>query len=235
MSEARDDFPQNALRRSFHYRDLLAAGARFRPLNDATVAFSYGRADEFEAARRLGLADLSVLPRTGFKGARIAAWLSEQGITLGEASNVAYPGANGVLAARLAPGEVLILGPLDGEEHRIAALERAWSYECVGVWPVPRRDASFWFMVTGKHSAATFAKICGVDLRAKSFADHRIAQTSVARSNCIVIHADCGAVPAFHLLGDSASASFVWRSVLDAMAEFGGAPIGLDALLALSD
>jgi sarcosine oxidase, subunit gamma len=79
-----------------------------------------------------------------------------------------------------------------------------------------------------------FAKICGVDLRASSFANHRIAQTSVARSNGIVIRSDLGGVPAYHLLGDSASASFVWRSVLDAMDEFGGAPVGLDALLKLS-
>jgi len=79
-----------------------------------------------------------------------------------------------------------------------------------------------------------FAKICGVDLRPKSFADHAIAQTSVARTNCIVIRGDIGAMPAYHLLGDSASAGFVWSAVLDAMAEFGGVPVGLDALLRLS-
>ena len=78
--------------------------------------------------------------------------------------------------------------------------------------------------------SALLAKICAVDLRLERFADLRIAQTSVARSNCVVIRADLGALPAFHLLGDSASAEYMWDCLLDAMAEFDGGPIGLDIL-----
>jgi sarcosine oxidase subunit gamma len=234
MSAASPTAPHDALRRSFHYRDLVAAGARFRPLGDSMVAADYGGADEASIARRPGLADLSPLPRAGFKGAKLADWLASKGVAVGAESNRAYPVANGTLAARLAPGEVLLLGSLDGDAGSIAALEQAWSYDDAGVWPVPRRDASFWFMVTGEHSPAMFAKICGVDLRPKSFADQAIAQTSVARTNCIVIRNDLGGVLAYYLLGDSASASFVWKSVLDAMTEFGGAPTGLDGLLKLS-
>lgn len=226
--------PQDALRRTFHYRDIAAAGARFRPLGDGMVAADYGGEDETAAARVLGLADLSPLPRAGFKGPKMADWLASRGAALGTESNRAYQVAGGVLAARLAPGEVLLLGGLDGDSGPIAALEQAWSYDTVGVWPVPRRDASFWFAVAGEKSAAMFAKICGVDLRPKSFANYGIAQTSVARTNCIVIRSDLGGGLAYHLLGDSASAGFVWRAVLDAMAEFDGAPIGLDGLLKLS-
>ena len=226
--------PQDALRRSFHYRDLVAAGARFRPLGDSTIAADYGGEDESAAARVLGLVDLSPLPRAGFKGPKMADWLASRGAALGAESNRAYPITGGTLAARLAPGEVLLLGGLGGDSGPIAALEQAWSYDAAGVWPVPRRDASFWFAVTGEKSAAMFEKICGVDLRPKSFADHAIAQTSVARTNCIVIRGDIGGMPAYHLLGDSASAGFVWSAVLDAMAEFGGVPVGLDALLRLS-
>jgi sarcosine oxidase subunit gamma len=226
--------PTEALRRSFHYRDLVAAGARFRPLGDGMVAADYGGVDEARAAERLGLVDLSPLPRFGFKGPKMAEWLSSQGATLGADSNRAYPVRDGMLAARLAPGEVLLLGNLDGNAGPIAALENAWGYGVAGVWPVPRRDASFWFAVTGESSPAMFAKICGVDLRPKSFANHAIAQTSVARTNCIVIRSDLGSALAYHVLGDSASAGFMWTSVLDAMTEFDGTPVGLDALLALS-
>ena len=79
-----------------------------------------------------------------------------------------------------------------------------------------------------------FAKLCGVDLRVDHFPDLAIAQTSVARSNAIVIRDDLGATPTFHLLGDSASAAYMWDVLLDAMAEFEGAPVGLKALKALS-
>ncbi len=63
--------------RGFLDRKLAEAGAIFDTLAGAAVALEYGdRKAELEAARRLGLADLSVLPRTGFKGARDAARLS---------------------------------------------------------------------------------------------------------------------------------------------------------------
>lgn len=234
MSAAPSAAPQEALRRSFHYRDLMAAGARFKPLGDGMIAADYGGADEIAAAQNLGLADLSPLPRAGFKGPAMADWLASKGAPIGADSNRAYPTPGGMLAARLAPGEVLLLGGLDGDAAAIAGIERAWSYDIAGVWPVPRRETSFWFMVTGDDVAAMFAKICGVDLRPKSFAEFAIAQTSVARTNCIVIRGDLPGVCAFHLLGDSASASFMWTSVLDAMAEFGGTLIGHDALLGLS-
>ena len=224
--------PDAALRRSFHYRDLVAAGARFRRLGDAIVAADYG-ADEVALARRLGLADLSPLPRAGFKGPRMAEWMAERGVPLGPDSNRAYPAGEGALAARLAPGEVLVLGSLDGADETTGRLDRSWSYSAAGVWPVPRRDASFWFLVTGAFTAKMFAKICGVDLRPKAFPNHHIAQTSVARTNAIVVRDDLPDVPAFHLLGDSASASYSWMCLLDAMTEFAGAPVGLDALLTL--
>jgi sarcosine oxidase subunit gamma len=51
----------------------------------------------------------------------------------------------------------------------------------------------------------------------------------------IVIRADLGQVPAFHLLADIASAEYLWGAVLDAMAEFDGGPVGLDALRKLAE
>lgn len=234
MSEGHAARPQEAIRRSFHYRDLVAAGARFRALDDAVVAADYGGAGELEAAQRLGLADLSPLPRTGFKGPRLADWMAMQGFPIGAESNRAYR-KQGSIAARLAATEVVVLGSLDGAEDAVAGLDTAWSYDAAGVWPVPRRDASFWFMVTGESTPAMFAKICGVDLRAKSFPNRQIAQTSVARSTAIIIRDDLASTPAFHLLGDSASASFMWGALLDAMTELGGGPIGLDALLKLRE
>jgi sarcosine oxidase, subunit gamma len=44
------------------------------------------------------------------------------------------------------------------------------------------------------------------------------------------VRADLGELPAFHLLGDSASAGYMWDCLLDAMAEFGGHPVGLAVL-----
>ncbi len=117
------DFP----RRSFVARKLAEAGAGFVALGDAAVALDFGDpAAEAEAARRLGLADLSPVPRTGFKGAGTVEWLAEQGVEVPAESNSAARQSGGELAARLAPGEVLVLGtPERAAEGLPAALDRA--------------------------------------------------------------------------------------------------------------
>ena len=61
-----------------------------------------------------------------------------------------------------------------------------------------------------------------------------LAQTSIARLNGIVARADLGETLAYHLLADSASASYLWAVLTDAMAEFEGRPVGLAALSTIS-
>lgn len=225
--------PADRPRRSPLYRTLAATGAAFAPVGDGTIAESFGPQDD-AVARVLGLADLSPLPRAGWKGRGALAWLAGQGIAGLETDNRAAAQASGILAARLAPTEAVLLGALDGESADLDRLSAAWDIETAGLcFPVPRMDSSFRFAVTGDHAAAMFAKLCGVDLRSKSFADLAIAQTSLARMNAILIRRDRGGVPAFDVLGDWASAEYLWACLIDAMAEFGGRPVGRAALRAL--
>ncbi len=220
----------SGLRKSFVHGPLEAAGAEF---DEFGVAVRVAGADEAAAARRMGLADLSPLPRTGFKGPGALAWAAARGLETGEEPNRAYPQADGLLAAKLAPTEVLILGT--GGEPAVTMLDEAWSMETAeGCYLLPRRETHAWFRLTGTAAPEMFAKLCAVDLRTQAFAPQRIAQTSIARLNGIVIRDDWGAVPAYHLLADSASAEYLWRALLDAMAEFDGAPVGLEALAGLA-
>lgn len=236
-----DASPANPPRRSFIYRALQQAGARFAPINDATIAVDFGKPIEVEVAhaRRLGIADLSVLPRTGFKGAGTVEWLTAQGLAIGPDSNRAYPQPGGELAARLAPTEIFLVDSLAGGGDLMRRLNAAWNWgsgkprTLIG-YPMPRSESHAWFMVTGEHAPAMFAKICGVDLRLHRFAVGAIAQTSVAKMSAIVIRADLGETPAFHLLADSASSEYLWTCVLDAMAEFDGKPVGWSALRRLA-
>jgi sarcosine oxidase subunit gamma len=233
--------PDRAPRRSFIYRVLQHAGARFTPVNDATIAVDYGKAveDEMAQARNMGIADLSVLARTGFKGAGTVEWLTSQGLAIGPDSNRAYPQTGGELAARLAPTEVFLIDSLAGTGDLIHRLNAAWGWgsdkprRLIG-YPMPRSESHAWFMITGERAPTMFAKICGVDLRPHRFAAGAIAQTSVAKMSATVICADLGAVPAFHLLADSASAEYLWLCLCDAMAEFAGAPVGWSALRRLA-
>jgi sarcosine oxidase subunit gamma len=75
-----------------------------------------------------------------------------------------------------------------------------------------------------------FAKLCAIDLRPAKFADLSIAQTSIAKMSAILVRADIGAKPVFHLLVDSAAAVYFCDCLLDAADEFGGRIVGLKAL-----
>lgn len=220
-------------RRSFLYRELDALGAAFEEVNGCAAAMTCGSEAGAEAAqaRSLALCDLSALKRAGYKGWSTADWLREQGVELGDDSNRAYPQADGTRIARLSPGEALLLGDLAGESPLIDRLADSWSMEsAAGCYRVPREDASCWLKITGEHAAAMFAKVCAVDLRPHNFDTNQIAQTNVARLNAIVIRDDLGPALAYDLLTDIASAVYLWHSLLDAMGEFDGKPVGLAAL-----
>jgi sarcosine oxidase subunit gamma len=232
--------PATLKRRSFIYRKLAAAGAEFAEVNGGAVAMRYPARAESEAAiaRRMGLADLSVLPHGGFKGRGTVEWLTAQGLTIGADSNKAYVQAGGELAARLAPTEIFLLDSLQGTGQLISKLNTAWQWAPSAPrpqqgYPMPRQDSHAWFMATGEKTAEMFAKICGVDLRPRHCPVGTIAQTSVAKMNAIVIRADLGSTLAYHLLADIASAEYLWTCVEDAIAEYDGGIVGLAALRSL--
>jgi len=228
--------PSEFPRRSPLYRALTGAGARFVEVSGAALPEDFGAPEaEAETARRMGLADLSPLPRTGFKGKGTPEWLVAQGVKVPDESNRAVAQADGALALRLAPNEIMILGDLAGQGGLPARLNQAWSGEALPPktprgFPLPRQETHAWFLATGTQAPAMFAKLCAVDLRPQSFANGQIAQTSLAKMNGIVARDDRGGVPAYHVLADSASAAYLWACLIDAMAEFEGGTVGLGAL-----
>jgi len=224
--------------RSFHYRTLIREGARFYALTNAALAADYGGDPEIERAqaRRLGLADLSPLPRTGYKGREALRWLRAQGLTIGEENHRAWRQGHShdPVVARLADTEALILSDTGVTVGLCARLARVHTADKPArCYHVPRRDSSAWFAVTGEHAGTMFAKLCGVDLRHHRFPSGSVAQTSLARMNVVVIRSDLSETPVYFLIFDSASTDYLWKCLKDAMAEFDGAAVGHEALLAL--
>lgn len=224
-------------RRSFVYRTLIDSGARFGEISGAAVALDFGDPEgEAEAAGRMGLADLSPLPRTGFKGRGTVAWLTEEGVRIPKEPNRAVRQDDGALVARLGETDILILGDLDGSGQLVSRLNGAWPAAVAHRrgYPVPRGEGFCWFLVSGERAADMFAKVSGVDLRPRSFPDLHVAQTQVAGLGAVVIRDNRGPVPACHLLADSASAAYLWDCLMDAMGEFDGRAVGLSALRRLA-
>lgn len=218
--------PESFSKRSFVYRKLK--GAEFVEQAGAALArdFYNGR----DQAEKAGLLDLSVLPRTGFRGLNAAEHLQAAGLPVPAKPNQAEQSANGELVLRLSQKEFWVLGnPQDAGAGVEALQERGLpESDCYGLYC---QDSHGWMTLTGTSLPQIMAKVCGVDLREENFPQGSIAQTSAARINVIVVHHEINGVPCFSVLSDSASAEYLWDSLLDAMQEFGGEVIGAKALI----
>ena len=90
-------------------------------------------------------------------------------------------------------------------------------------------------VVCGTRAAEAFSKLCPIDLQPEAFANWRVAQTTAARSNVILIRSDIGATLAYHVLGECGSAQYMWECLTDAAEEFSWTAVGLEALRKLRD
>lgn len=237
MNEFVTAAPESGLRRSQLYRKQQKAGAEFAGLNGATVVKQFA-ADDAQQLKSLAMVDLSMLPRSGFKGRQAPQWLTQQGVDIPAAPNRATRQQDGSLVASLSVQEHLILSDLQVTADKPQQLENTWQMDAdTACYSLPRSDSHAWLLLTGEHLRDMLAKVCGIDFAAEEFANHQVAQTSVARLNSILIRddvqlADGSTVLAFHLLCDVSSVEFMWDCLQDAMDEFGGKPAGLAALLA---
>ena len=160
------------------------------------------------------IADWSARSRLGVRGEDLARWVKANGMELGAQVNVAYPCGSNSLLARLSRKELLYLNcARDDVDERAKVLE---DYRC---YTVSRRDSHSWFNLSGEAAHALLAKICGVDFSLGAFANHRVAQTSVARVSGLVIRDDHIQGPAFHLLVDSTYREYLWSACINAGAE----------------
>ena len=200
--------------------------ARWHGLGDAAVAASLPGATGKPS--RLVIADLSALPRIGFKGRGTIEAMKKRGVTIEAVPNRAFRQSDGGLCLVLAPSEVIVLSNLDGNGANLDRWLLQWRLEDEErTYPLLRQDSHAWLTVAGEAAPAMFAKICSIDLRPHKFSDLSIAQTSVAKTTAIIVRADLNNRLCFHVLADSAAALYFCRALLDAAGEFGGRIVGL--------
>lgn len=228
--------PTHYARRSQLYRWHLNAQARFEEVAGSAVVAEYAEAEnEVDLARHLALADLSTVPRVGFRGLGASVWLEQQGARLPDSPNQAKRQEDGSLLGRLSAIEFLILSDPISNSTLPEILQDRWSLNSTKrVYSLPRSDSHCWLALTGDRAPATFAKICGVDLRTDKFAEFAIAQTSLARINTIILRNDLAKTPCFFILSDVSSAEYLWGVMLDAMVEFHGIVAGMAAIKTLA-
>lgn len=210
----------------------LQRGARLAPLGSSVIVTRYGDQEEHSQLQHCALTDLSNLPRVGFRGPDSAEYLQKRGYNLPTTPNQVLCQHDGGMVARLSQTEYLLLGSLHDMGARIALEENIWELDERRNYLLPRQDSHAWLQLSGVHYAEVMAKVCGVDLRPTTFAPGAVAQTSAARINVIVLRPDAPTNDCcLHILCDRASVQYFWEAMLDAMHEFNGRPVGIDALL----
>ena len=168
------------------------------------------------------LADLTDLPRVGFRGSHSAEYLRGRDFVLPDAPNRAVAQADGSYVARLSQNEYLLLGSPEDRGQRMADEEARWELDHQANFLLPRQDSHACFQLTGRDLSTTMAKLCGVDLSPQAFGPGAVAQTSAARVNVIVINSGSEQQASFHILCDRASKAYFHGALLDAMQEFSG-------------
>lgn len=178
--------------------------------------------------KTLVIADFSERPRLGFKGRGTLPAMQARGLQLENQPNRAFRQEDGSLCLVLAASEVFLLGAPNGDKNSFAEFEANWRIEDnEKTYPMPRRHSHAWFGLQGEAVPEMLSKLCAVDLRPHCFGELSIAQTSVARINSIIVHADAANGPLYHLLTDSAAATYMLDCLIDAAGEFGGRVTGV--------
>ncbi|MHA3102783.1 sarcosine oxidase subunit gamma [Acinetobacter sp. ANC 3791] len=176
--------------------------------------------------------DLTNLSRVGFRGMDSAAYLHRFGFSLPEHPNHALAQVDGSWIARLSMTEYLVLGSLDDFGERIAQLENDWQPdEQYANHLLPRQDSHAWIQLTGQFNTEIMAKLCAVDLSTEAFPVGKVAQTSVARVNAIVINVGDLQTQKLNILCDRAAALYLWQVLQDAISEFSGEISGIEGLI----
>ena len=232
--------PTTGMRRSQLYRRHINNKAVFKNTGygyDFVVSHYDNGNDqhtELDQARSMAICDLSTLPKIGFKGSGAPSWAESQGVKLPDSANRSIIQSDGCLVAKLSDQELLVLSDILAKSHQVAALAEQSTRDHLDndtqTYLLPRGDSHCWLAVTGEQAAEMFSKVCGVDLRPHKFALGNIAQTSVAKTNVIVIRQDLGQTLSYYILCDISATEFLWDCLLDAMQEYAGSPVGISAL-----
>jgi len=216
-----------------HYQHL-ALKAKFIAAGIGQIVSGYSTTIEQRQSPQLGLMDCTCLRRIGFKGADTVSWLAEQGLLLAEQANECLIQRDQQRLLRLSATEFWLLEPFEhtqqesnGVMHTLA--EKA-EQDQRRVYPNLRNHSHACLYLYGELSAEALATLCAIDLREQSFANFKIAQTSMAKINAIVVRDDFQGRLGFYLLCDISLLDYLWPAILDAIDEYDGRPVGIDQL-----
>jgi sarcosine oxidase subunit gamma len=181
------------------------------------------RDDHPDRSAKLGVCDLSGLPRVGVKGPGAAAWLSARGVPVPEHANTWSPLKDGGVVARLARTEFLVE---DGFHGLVAArLAPELIPGTSGVYPVPRQDCAL--ALTGTLVNELLVQTCNVDFASQVRDGHDVTLTLMVGVAVTVLRQAFAGKDCWRLWCDGTSGPYLWETLTGIALELGGGPVGL--------
>ncbi|MGT2474671.1 hypothetical protein [Paraburkholderia terrae] len=175
-------------------------------------------------AATLGIADVSFLFRTGFKGQGAAAWLQAQDIPVPPQPNSWAPLAGGGVVLRLGVSEYLIEdGLTQGSSARMAHLETP-----MHVYPVLHQDVAL--VLCGEAVHELLLQTCNVNFGALDLAARPVVLTSMAGVAVTVMPGARAGKPYYRVWADGTYGLYLWETLAGIAGELGGGPVGVAAI-----
>ncbi|NIM69104.1 MAG: hypothetical protein GTN86_01070 [Xanthomonadales bacterium] len=207
----------------------LANGAVFRPVAGRELVAHYGSSEqEQDARKRLGMVDMSLWPRRGYRGPEVARWLAPS-LPLPDAVNQVQRTQSGELVLRPADTEYWWLGSLAGPgPGEMSGL--APGRLPTGVHDLACEHSHALFAVGGTQAPPCLSRLCALDVRPDRFGPESMAQTLVAGVSALLLRQGTPGLPVYLVFCESSLARYLWESLLHAGREFGAAAAGYTAL-----
>ncbi len=172
---------------------------------------------------RLGLADLSCLPRLGLKGAGVLAWLRGNGLQAAEALYAVTPIEEHGILVRIDREEVILEDGLQGQV--VSRIRDRLSANPPGVYRVERQEASF--LLTGSRTNQVLSQTCGHDFRESA---GQVVLSRVAGVSCRLLQTEASGIPGLRIWLDPSYSVYLWETLLGIVREDGGDAVGLSCL-----
>ena len=200
-----------------------AANAQWSVRENMRVEERVDGADSKRVAT-LGIADVSFLFRTGFKGQGAAAWLQAQDIPVPQQPNSWAPLAGGGVVLRLGVSEYLIEdGLTQGSSARMAHLETP-----MHVYPVLHQDVAL--VLCGEAVHELLLQTCNVNFGALDLAARPVVLTSMAGVAVTVMPGARAGKPYYRVWADGTYGLYLWETLAGIAGELGGGPVGVAAI-----
>lgn len=117
-----------------------------------------------------------------------------------------------------------------GEAAAIAGLEKARDGrdDLLTITDVTHGRAELW--VVGAQSSTLLSRLCGLDFHDSQFPSGTAKQSSVAKTDQLIIRHDVADLPAYALIGPRSLGAYLWQTLMETGDDLGLEPVGQAAL-----